>query len=157
MTTHGDEDFIGAVVSHFLQSSTPLRWRRASREAAYVECCGHAVVQEATLSQLRWGGECLGGRVGRDGWLLVGLWGVKGGVFCLPLLRCLIQHVMKVKNYQIPRSRCETCKVSLARFPQIFIGFPTFQRFHPKGMVPRQKKYLAIPGQVERLFPRMCL
>lgn len=55
------------------QQLQPLRWRRASREAAYVECCGHAVVQEATLSQLRWGGECLGGRVGRDGWLMVGL------------------------------------------------------------------------------------
>ena len=56
-------------------------------------------------------------------WLVCGAWKVE--FFCLPLLRCLIQHVMKVKSYQIPRSRCETCKVSLARFPQIFMGFPT--------------------------------
>ena len=39
----------------------------------------------------------------------------------------------------------ETCKVSLARFPQIFIGFPTFQCFHPKGTVPCQKKLFGHP------------
>lgn len=196
MTTHWDEYFIGAVASHFLQSSTlkrpvvvwvyPPVWHKQQLVTLEVAPCqqrsglcgvlrprcgprSHSV--SAALG--RW----VPGRESGERWVVAG-WFVGRERWSFLSSFAAMFDTARYESHKLSNSEVNVWNLQglSCQIPTDFHGFPYFQIlivlwnlvcpfdyallacFHPKGMVPCQTKLLwLIPGQVERLFPRMCL